>query len=118
MRVVYKAPGQPAEPREVPDSGREQLAALQALVGGWLESWLVADSVVLLFDEDGRRKALVPNIKLARMSPVLRGPVVIVGSRGPNMVELRAELSQAWAKHLDRAAVENQVDRLTGRAPG
>lgn len=110
MRVVYKAPGQPAEPREVPDSLPEQLVALQGLVGGWLESWLVSDGVVLLFDEDGRRKGLTPNIKLAQMSPVIRGPVVVLGSRGPNMVELRPELGQAWEKQLTAKAIENQVD--------
>ncbi len=57
IRVLYKQVGKPFEVREVPN----ELSALQALVGGLIETVHVFEDVLLICNEEGRIRGLKPN---------------------------------------------------------
>lgn len=50
MKIIYKAPGLPAEIRDVPNT----LEALQGLVGGYIETVTVATDAAIICNEEGR----------------------------------------------------------------
>ena len=82
IRVIVKNPGEAPEEREVPNT----LAALQALVGGYIEPVPLARDAVSLVNEAGKLRGLAPNVMY--MGDVLVGPVVIVGVRGEEFADV------------------------------
>ena len=82
IRVIVKNPGEAPEEREVPNT----LAALQALVGGYIEAVALARDAVILVNEEGKLRGLEPNVML--MGDVLVGPLVIVGVRGEEFADV------------------------------
>lgn len=82
IRVIVKNPGEAAEEREVPNT----LAALQALVGGYIEAVPLSRDAVILVNEDGKLRSLAPNVMY--FDDVLVGPVVIVGVRGEEFADV------------------------------
>ena len=76
MRVIYKAPGLPAEIRDVHNT----LEALQELVGGYIETVTVATDAVIICNEEGRLIGLEPNCTLLGVHFV--GPIVVAGVAG------------------------------------
>ena len=82
MRVIYKAPGLPAEIRDVP-STRE---ALQAPVGGHTEAVPVATDAAIICNEEGRLIGLEPNCTLLGLHFV--GPIVVAGVAGEEFTDL------------------------------
>lgn len=73
MRALVKQPKQPAQVRVLPDDVGENLAAMQSIVGGWIEQVPLSDRLVAIVDEDGQRKGLKRNVF------GLAGTVVFVG---------------------------------------
>ena len=82
IRVIVKNPGEAPEEREVPNT----LAALQSLVGGYIEAVAMARDAVILVNEEGKLRGLAPNVMY--FDEVLVGPVVIVGVRGDEVVDV------------------------------
>lgn len=67
MKVIYKAPGCPPEPREIPNT----LAELQDCVGGNIETVTFASDAVVICNEEGRLLGLPHNCFFSRRQ--LRG---------------------------------------------
>lgn len=84
MRVLYKEPGKVPEEREIPN----ELKDLQNLVGGYIETVRVADSAVLIMNEEGKLRGLEPNFILGAIGDIIVGPVVIVGTDGEDFCSL------------------------------
>lgn len=72
MKVVYKEPGKPAEVRNV----RNELGDLQELVGGYIETVLVADHIAVV-NEEGLLNNLAYNFR-TKEGHYLFGPVVFL----------------------------------------
>ena len=58
------------------------LKMLQDLVGGYIEAHKIADNVVLICNEDGKRLGLEPNFFVGAFQDVIVGPVIIAGENG------------------------------------
>ena len=82
MRVIYKAPGLPAEIRDVPNT----LEALQELVGGYIETVTVATDAAIICNEEGRLIGLEPNCTLLGVHFV--GSIVVAGVAGEEFTDL------------------------------
>ena len=82
IRVIVKNPGEAPEEREVPNT----LEALQALVGGYIEAVPLARDAVILVNEEGKLRGMAPNVMY--FDEVLVGPVVLVGVRGEEFVDV------------------------------
>lgn len=82
MRVIYKAPGLPAEIRDVPST----LEALQELVGGYIETVTVATDAAIICNEEGCLIGLEPNCTLLGLHFV--GPIVVAGVAGEEFTDL------------------------------
>ena len=82
MKIIYKAPGLPAEVRDVPNT----LEALQGLVGGYIETVTVATDAVIICNEEGRLIGLEPNCTLLGVHFV--GPIVVAGVAGEEFTDL------------------------------
>lgn len=55
MMVVYKAPGRKAEPREIDNT----LEELQATVGGYIETFRIAQDAVVICNEEGKLMSMI-----------------------------------------------------------
>ncbi|HIQ69351.1 MAG TPA: DUF3846 domain-containing protein [Candidatus Avoscillospira stercorigallinarum] len=82
MKIIYKAPGLPAEIRDVPNT----LEALQGLVGGYIETVTVATDAAIICNEEGRLIGLEPNCTLLGVHFV--GPIVVAGVAGEEFTDL------------------------------
>lgn len=69
MLAVIKMPGEEPEMREIDNT----LTALQALVGGYIETVRLSKSIVIVINEEGRLRGMKPN------ALGLVGPMVCVG---------------------------------------
>ena len=69
MLAVIKMPGEEPEMREIENT----LTALQALVGGYIETVRLSKSIVIVINEEGRLRGMAPNVL------GLVGPMVCVG---------------------------------------
>ena len=82
MKIIYKAPGLPAEICDVPNT----LEALQELVGGYIETVTVAADAAIICNEEGRLIGLEPNCTLLGVHFV--GPIVVAGVAGEEFTDL------------------------------
>ena len=73
MRVIYKAPGCPPEPRDIPNT----LEELQATVGGYIETVTLAADAAIICNEEGRLLGLPRNCRFLGLDFV--GPILVVG---------------------------------------
>lgn len=101
MICVYKKPGSPPEIVDTDGS----LAALQELVGGYLELAPVEGASVYV-NEEGVVNDLPPNVVLERVGCV-HGPVVVLGpvDADGNETSLTTATARVWCELLDRCAV-------------
>lgn len=106
ITVVHKRPGERARSVEVDPN---DLTALQALVGGYLEAlpFATGPQVVelaagcrLLVNEDGRQKGLAPNIRDG-LGRVLVGPLFVAKTRGSEFVTMSLAEAAYVAGFLD-----------------
>lgn len=82
MKAIYKKPGEPAQVVDI----ENDLKALQAAVGGYLESCTFATDACVLCDEEGRWKGYPHNTVVCGMEFV--GPILIVGVAGEDFADL------------------------------
>ena len=79
---LYKAPGQAPETRTIPNT----LEALQALVGGYIETVTVATDCTFILNEEGKLLGLPPNFYFC--GDVFVGPVFICSTAGGDFADL------------------------------
>lgn len=85
MKVIYKAPGTAAEPRDIPNT----LEELQASVGGYIETITIASDCVIICNEEGRLLDLPFNLTFCGAR--LYGTILFVGRDGEEFADLSAE---------------------------
>lgn len=85
MKVIYKAPGQMPELRDIPNT----LEELQASVGGYIEAVNLAKDAALICNEEGLILNMPYNIKFLGAEFV--GPILIVGVDGEEFTDLSPE---------------------------
>ena len=93
MKVIYKAPGRPPEPRDIANT----LEELQDIVGGYIETVTFATDAVVIYNEDSRLRGLPPNCRFLGVSFV--GPILIVGMDGDAFTDLPAETMGLLLNH-------------------
>lgn len=99
MHIIYKAPGRPPEPRDVPNTLKE----LQALVGGYIETVTLASDAVIICNEEGRLRNLPFNCRLLGVDFV--GPILIAGVKNDEFADLPENCTELMLRAL-RCAVE------------
>lgn len=82
MQVIYKAPGAPAEVRDIPN----ELSALQEAVGGYIETVSFAQDAVVICNEEGRLMGLPHNMRFVGVDFV--GPILIAGVDGEEFTDV------------------------------
>lgn len=82
MKAIRKKPGQAPEACEVENS----LEALQAEVGGYIESFQFTSDCTLLINEEGKNLGLTPNLYV--LGEPLVGTVLAVGVKGEEFCDL------------------------------
>ena len=75
MKIVKKEPGKGFKLKEIPNT----LEAMQADVGGYIETVRVDSTCCIVCDEEGRLKGYQRNTKLGGIDFV--GPIFIVGTK-------------------------------------
>lgn len=95
---LYKEPGKTIETRTVENS----LAALQQLVGGYIETFTITTDCVLICDEEGKIKEKPANFYFA--GELFVGPVFICGAWDGNFTDLRisAEAQNLLTREIRR----------------
>lgn len=77
MTILFKEPGEVPEIREIPN----ELAALQELVGGYIEVAPLDRALRFVVNEEGKLLGLEPNIYAPTLD-VLVGPLVVTAYDG------------------------------------
>lgn len=124
IKVLVVEPEKPCQVQEVPD----ELKALQAVVGGNIDAVYPFDeSVAVVFDREGKIKALPVNRPLLDDSgepyDILCGTFFITGVRGENFVSLTDEQIRRYKELYDNVMVvpdkgNPNVGRITCVRPG
>lgn len=78
-----------------------ELRALQAEVGGYIETIYLADGVTAIVNEEGKLEQLAPNCLLR--GDLIVGPIVLVGVRGANFCSIPEGYEPLWIDALQRA---------------
>ena len=83
IKVIVKCPGAPATIARIPND----LDALQALVGGFIETVRIAPDAVAIINEEGRvMEPPLPEQKVCGMW--FAGPVIVAGTRGSDFTDI------------------------------
>lgn len=82
MKAIRKRPGEAPEIIEVDNT----LAALQAEVGGYIETVTIASDAVIICNEEGRILGLQDNCRVCGVDFV--GTVLIVGTKGDEFCDV------------------------------
>ena len=77
MTILFKAPGEEAEVREITN----ELETLQELVGGYIKTVPLEGPLLFIVNEDGKMLGLPQNV-VAPSCDVLVGPVVVAAYDG------------------------------------
>lgn len=85
MQVVIKQPGKAPSITDIPNT----MEALQAAVGGYIETVTMAEDLCLICNEDGRALGLEPNCSIFGVRFV--GPVLAVGFSGDEFTGISDE---------------------------
>ena len=75
MKVLIVEPGK--DPRE--EDIKNDLVALQEIVGGYIETVTLEDGVVAIVDEEGKLKRRTANKYIPHLHDMLVGTIVIAG---------------------------------------
>lgn len=99
MKVIYKAPDQAPEIRDIPND----LEELQEAVGGYIETVTIAADAVIICNEEGRLLGLPYNCTICGVNFV--GPIIISGHEGEEFTDLSPEATgllmrcyECWAR--------------------
>lgn len=101
MVVMVKRVGKPVTEHKI--SASTQLAELQELVGGYLESVPFENNMVMLINEEGRIMKLPPNLVSYR--GVLVGTVVFCGVTRDDWKGLTPEQIEFVKQYCERMAI-------------
>jgi len=107
IRVVSKAPGQPAVDVQIdPDD----VSTMQALVGGYLEGVgrfrvQSCPHAMLFANEEGKLQGLAPNISWPEGGEVIVGTVVVAKAHPPELVDMPEEEAALVRAELDARGV-------------
>lgn len=82
MKIVKKEPGKGYYAKEIPNT----LEAMQAEVGGYIETVTVDRTCCIVCDEEGLLKALPYNTTLASVD--FYGPIFLVGTKGDEFCDV------------------------------
>lgn len=82
MKVIYIEPGKFPVKRDI----ENKLEALQAAVGGYIETVMLTPDCVVICDEDGRIKGKEYNCEICGIDFV--GPVVVAGVDGEEFTDV------------------------------
>ena len=96
MKAIRKKPGKAPEACEVENS----LEALQAEVGGSIESFQFASDCTLLINEEGKNLGLTPNLYV--LGELLVGTVLAVGVKGEEFCDLPADTAHVLMRMLGK----------------
>lgn len=96
MKAIRKKPGQAPEACEIENS----LEALQAEVGGYIESFQFAEDFTLLINEEGKNLGLEPNLFV--LGEPLVGTVLAVGVKGEEFCDLPADTAHVLMRMLGK----------------
>lgn len=96
MKAIRKKPGQAPEACEVENS----LKALQAEVGGYIESFQFTSDCTLLINEEGKNLGLTPNLYV--LGELLVGTVLAVGVKGEEFCDLTADTAHVLMRMLGK----------------
>ena len=94
MKAVRKKPGEPPEIVDVDNT----LEALQAEVGGYIESFQIASDCTIICNEEGKLLPLEPNLLFC--GEAFFGTVLAVGVRGESFCSLRPAAADTMIKLL------------------
>lgn len=97
INIIRMRPGE--EPEEI--SVDNTLAALQAEVGGHIETLRLDRDVTAIVNEEGLLEELEPNCLLR--GELIVGPVVLVGVRGEDFCSIPEGYESLWIDALERA---------------
>lgn len=96
MKAIRKKPGKAPEACEVENS----LEALQAEVGGYIESFQFTSDCTLLINEEGKNLGLTPNLYV--LGELLVGTVLAVGVKGEEFCDLPANTAHVLMRMLGK----------------
>ena len=90
MMVIYIEPGKNPVVRDIPN----ELEALQAAVGGYIETVTLTRDCVVICDEEGLLKGKPFNIRIAGIPFV--GPIVVAGVDGEEFTDATKGLIELY----------------------
>ena len=96
MKAIRKKPGEAPEACKVENS----LEALQAEVGGYIESFQFTSDCTLLINEEGKNLGLTPNLYV--LGELLVGTVLAVGVKGEEFCGLPANTAHVLMRMLGK----------------
>lgn len=96
MKAIRKKPGKAPEACEIENS----LEALQAEVGGYIESFQFTSDCTLLINEEGKNLGLTPNLYV--LGEPLVGTVLAVGVKGEEFCDLPADTAHVLMRMLGK----------------
>jgi len=82
ITVFVKEPGKAPEARRIPN----ELASLQEIVGGWIETMTVGSDIVVICNEEGRLLGLPYNCKICGLD--IFGTIILAGVKGENFADV------------------------------
>ena len=88
MKVLRKTPGAPAGLIEIENT----LEALQAEVGGYIETVTIAEDCIIICNEEGWLMDLPINVTIGGMT--FLGPILVVSSDGEEFADVDVEVAQ------------------------
>lgn len=92
MKVIRKHPGKMPEVIDVENDVR----AIQAELGGYIEAVTIASDLAILCDEEGRLKGKEPNIAWRKLGVDFVGTILIVGVDGEEFCNVPMLDSVLW----------------------
>jgi hypothetical protein len=87
------------EPEEI--QIENELRALQAEVGGYIETLPLGEGVIAVVNEEGKLEQLAPNCLLR--GDLILGPILLVGVRGEDFCSIPEGYEPLWIDALERA---------------
>lgn len=106
MKIIRKKPKQPPELIDVENT----LEALQAEVGGNIETLTVAEDLVLIVDEEGKCNGKPIEESFALRGMILHGTVLMVGTDGEEFADVPQPDFLLW--DLWRTVRYRRIDRV------
>lgn len=91
ITVLVKQPGMAPETRQI----KNDLAALQEIVGGYIEMYGLGGDMTVICNEEGKLTGLPFNIVLNGETFV--GPLVVAATKGDDLGSL-SEVQLSWAR--------------------